>query len=101
MFPSRVAEIDKSEAKQQGRQSLINELIAKGIFQKTERGVFARVWVRAMFYVLDRDEKEKFIRVVYAYYFDGTDIADSVRIVDSASGNEVGEYAPYPGLKMQ
>ena len=58
--------------------------------------------MRPAFYALDFDIKDKFVSVVYAYYFDGTNIADSVRVIDSNSGKEVGNYSPLnPGLKMK
>jgi hypothetical protein len=50
------------------------------------------VWVRPRFYLLNFNEKEKFVSVVYAYYFEGHDFGDAVKIVDSLSGKEVGSF---------
>jgi hypothetical protein len=94
--------IDKSEKMQEQRKGLIEKLIRQGIFQKVEvPGSLPRVWVRPAFYITDFETKERSVSVVYAYYFDGTDISDSVRVFDSMSGKEVGNYTPSnPGLKM-
>lgn len=95
--------LDKSEKMQKRRKDLIEKLIGQEIFQKVEMpGSLPRVWVRPAFYALDFETKEKFVSVVYAYYFDGTDITDSVRVIDGMSGKEVGNYSPSnPGLKMK
>jgi zinc-ribbon domain len=99
----KAATIYKSEGMQQSRKELIGKLINDGIFQKVEvPGSLPRVWVEPRFYALDFDTKEKFVSVVYAYYFDGTDMADTVRIFDSRSGKEVGDYSLVnPGLRMK
>jgi len=100
--PAPVATIDKSAAMQADRKKLIEKLIGEGVFQKVETpGTLPRVWVRPRFYAAEFDQKQSFVSVVYAYYFDGSSEADSVRIFDSRSGKEVGSYsAVQGGLKL-
>jgi hypothetical protein len=99
--PAPVAEIDKSPEKQRQRAEFIQTLIDRGVFSKTEKRVVARVWVRPAFYGLDFDEKQKLLAVVYAYYYDGTDIADTVYLRDSLNNKDVGSYAPSAGLRLE
>lgn len=95
---ARVATLDKSEAMQADRKSFIEKLIGQGVFQKIEvPGNLPRLWVRSAFYALDFDMKQKFVGVVYAYYFDGSNDTDTVRIFDSRTGKEVGSYANVQG----
>jgi hypothetical protein len=97
-----VATIDKSAAMQADRKKLIEKLIGEGVFQKVEvPGTLPRLWVRPRFYAAEFDQKQSFVSVVYAYYFDGSNVTDSVRIFDSRSGKEVGSYsAVQGGLKL-
>jgi tetratricopeptide (TPR) repeat protein len=102
----KVATIDKSENMQKTRKELIAKLINQGIFQKIEiPGHLPRVWVKPGFYALDFDMKDRFVGVVYAYYFD--DDNGIVTIFDSLSGKEVGDYSTVNfmsgghGLKMK
>ena len=96
-------EIDKSPQMQKQRKAFIDKLIRKGIFKKIEvPGNLPRLWVKPLFYALDYDDKETFVSVVYAYYFDGTNYTDTVRIIDSSSGKQVGTYSTVDsGLKMK
>lgn len=98
-----VATIDKSPEKQAARDELIQKLIREGVFQKVEPGSsIPSVWVTPAFYLLDFETKQKFISVVYAYYFDGSDKLASVRLKDSKTGKEVGMYSiAYGGLRME
>jgi hypothetical protein len=65
-------------------------------------GNLPRVWVRPAFYALDFDQKQDVIGVVYAFYFDGSNISDLVRIYDSKSGREIGSYSTVnPGLRLR
>lgn len=100
--PAQVATIDKSAAMQADRKKLIEKLIGEGVFQKVETpGTLPRLWVRPRFYAAEFDQKQSFVSVVYAYYFDGSNETDSVRIFDSRSGKEVGSYsAVQGGLKL-
>jgi len=98
-----VATIDKSPAMQADRKKLIEKLIEQGVFQKIEvPGFLPQLWVRPGFYIADFDQRESFVSVVYAYYFDGSDPTDSVKLFDSQSGKEVGSYSIVAGgLKMR
>ena len=88
---------------QADRKKLIEKLIEQGVFQKIEvPGFLPRLWVRPGFYIADFDQRESFVSVVYAYYFDGSDPTDSVKLFDSQSGKEVGSYSIVAGgLKMR
>jgi len=96
------ATVDKSATMQADRQTFIQKAIKNGAFTKIEvPGSLPRVWVTPAFMDLDFDTKTKFISVVYAYYFDGSNETDTVRLFDSRSGKEVGGYSMvYGGLKM-
>ena len=101
-----VARLDKSPAAEARRKALIEKLIREGIFQKIETpGNLPRLWVRSAFHELDFDQKKTFVEVVYAYYFDGSDRTEWVRIFDSQTGKEIGGFNPhlYPngGLKLE
>jgi len=101
---SKIIEIAKSPKMQKGREDLIKELTHKGLFAKIEDPgrphLFVKLWVRPAWYAIDFDKKQSFASVVYAYYFDGTNYADTVIIVDSMNGKEIGEYSLRGGLKM-
>lgn len=95
---SAAPSVDKSPQMQTDRKKLIEELIDSGVFQKVEvPGNLPRLWVRPAFYALEFDRKASFVSVVYAYYFNGANDADSVRIYDSRSGKEVGRYSTVAG----
>lgn len=94
------ATLDKSTEMQTGRLTLMEKLRAQRIFQKVEMpGSLPRLWVGPRFHTIDFDLKQKFVGVVYAYYFDGKNIADSVRIYDGKTGKEIGDYS-LSGLKI-
>lgn len=93
--------IDKSAAKQAGRERLMKKLGSEGIFQKiVVPGNLPRLYVAPRFYRLDFDTKQNFVSVVYAYYFDGKNVTDAVRIYDGRSGKEIGSYTVTQGLKL-
>ncbi|MCK4326382.1 hypothetical protein KAU86_02390 [bacterium] len=98
-----LAKVDKSADMQEQRKQLIEKLITQGIFAKVEvPGSLPRLWVKPAFYTLDFETKEKFVSVVYAYYFDGSNYGDTVRIFDNMSGKEVGSYSlADPGLRLK
>lgn len=90
----KVATIDKSAEMQADRKAFIEKAIANGAFQKIEiPGSLPRLWVKPGFYTLDFDDKASFVSVVYAYYFDGSNSRDVVRIFDSKSGKSIGAYS--------
>lgn len=99
LFSSR---IDKSAEAQKKRKDLIDRLIERGLFEKIEMpGSLPRLWIKSAFYALEFDAKESFVSVVYAYYFDGNDLTDSILIFDSKTGKEVGSYSSEnPGLRL-
>ena len=99
-------QIDKSAEAQAGRKALIAKLIREGVFQKVEvPGNLPRLWVRPGFHALDFDQKKTFVAVVYAYYFAGSKMTDSVLIYDSLTGKEIGIFNPHlysnGGLKLE
>ena len=95
--------IDKSPEKQAARKRLIEKLISEGVFQKVDTmgGNLPKAYVRPAFYNLDFETKQQFVSVVYAYYFNGSNISDLVILRDSRGGKDVGDYAPSRGLKMK
>lgn len=89
--------IDKSPEMQAGRQKLIDNLIAEGIFARvTLLSKNPRVWVTGRFHALDFKNKEKFISVVYCYYFNGRHHRDMVVLKDNLTGKEIGHYSQDP-----
>lgn len=97
-----VAAIDKSEAAQTRRIALIRRLTDEGIFQKVETpGNLPRVWVEPAFYALDFGDKQQFTEVVYAYFFDGSNSSDHVRLFDRFTGKEIGGYTAQSGLSLR
>lgn len=97
-----VATIDKSPQMQEKRADLIEELTRLQVFAKIESpGSVPRVWVRPAFYLLDFDQKQNFVSVVYAYHFDGSSAGDFVRVIDNQTGKEIGQFNPrLGGLKL-
>lgn len=97
---TRVATIDKSPSMQAERKGFLERAIQEGAFQKIETpGSLPRVWVKPGFYTLDFDDKASYVSVVYAYYFDGSDQSDLVRIFDGKTGKEIGSYSD-SGLRL-
>jgi hypothetical protein len=93
--------IDKSAEMQEGRLRLLEKLKAQGVFQKVEMpGNLPRLWIAPRFHTIDFDQKEKFVSVVYAYYFDGYNMGDVVRIFDGETAKEIGDYSSQ-GLKLR
>ena len=87
---------------QEKRAKLLQDLVNRNVFTKIEMpGNLPRVWVGPIFYTLDFDVKQNFASVVYAQYFDGKGLTDSVGLYDSKSGKEIGRYsAAGGGLKL-
>jgi len=93
--------IDKSPSKQWERQQLLEKLVKLEAFQKYERvknGVVA--WITPTFYTLDFDQKQNFVGVIYAYYYDGNNPADIVLLVDNKNGKPIGEFTLPKGLEI-
>ena len=96
--------IDKSARAQGERKAVIDGLMEKGLLRRidsSERSGSLRVSLRPGFYNFDDETRRKYIDVIYAYYFDGLSVNDTVILSDARHGNEVGTYNPYRGgLKM-
>ena len=96
------AALKESKKKQAEREKFIQGLISAGVFQKVDPmgGTIPKIFVRPAFYQLDFDQKQAYVSVVYAYYFDN-DVSKQVILRDSRSGKDVGRFAPnLGGLKM-
>lgn len=88
-----VATIDKSPEKQEARHQLLEKLIKRGVFTKIEQPAdLPHAYVGPAFYTLTIDDKQSFVSVVYAYYFDGSDPVEHVRIFDGYSGKQIGDF---------
>jgi hypothetical protein len=101
--PERAIAIDQSDAAQRERQARVDKLIADGLVRRIDkaRDGSPRVTLRPPFYVLDPETRRTHIEVIYALYFDGSRVTDTVYLRDSRHGNEVGEFNPYAGgLRM-
>jgi hypothetical protein len=97
--PGQALLIDKSAGAQSERKIWIDDMLAKGLVRRidTGRGGSLSMSLRPTFYALDDETRRKYIDVVYAYYFDGSSVNDTVILRDSRHGNEVGQYNPYSG----
>lgn len=88
-----VVTIDHSTEKQAARKELLGNLIARGIFTKIEQPAdLPHAYVGPAFYELTIDDKQTFAGVVYAYYFDGSDPIEHVRLFDGRSGKQIGDF---------
>ncbi len=93
--------IDKSPTAQARREKLIKNLIKNGVLYKVDQpGSFPRMWVTPDFYRLNFDDKTTTAALVYMLYFSDEDNYVSVRIMDSRSGKQVGEYSRESRLQM-
>ena len=100
---SQAINVDKSPNAQAERKASIDEFIAKGLIRRVDLGRKGEIKVslRPGFYAMEEEMRRKTIEVLYAYYFDGTSINDTVILRDARHGNEVGTYNPYnQGLRM-
>ena len=97
--PGQVIAIDKSAKAQSERKAFIDEMLAKGLVRRidTGRGGSLSMSLRPTFYTMDDEARKKHIEAVYAYYFDGSSVNDTVILRDARHGNEVGQYNPYQG----
>ena len=88
--------VDRSPAKQQGRWAAIQKFIEKGVFTKVGvPGSLPRVHVGPLFYMANFDDKQFFLGVVYAYYFDGSSDLDAPASFQNLdAGAEVAERHP-------
>ena len=101
--PSQAILIDKSQSAQTARKESIDDFVAKGLVRRIEPGRpgVLKVSLRPAFYAMDEEMRRRTVDVLYAYYFDGSSINDTVILRDARHGNEVGQYNPYSGgLRM-
>lgn len=97
----RLPTVDKSATAQNKRQETIQKLCDVGVFSKVELGESPRVWVTARFHDMTYEDRNDIIGVVYAYCCEADTFADSVRLFDSRTNEEVGRYSRNDnGLKM-
>jgi hypothetical protein len=100
---SQAIVIDKSAGAQTARKAAIDDFIANGLVRRVDSGRQGelKVSLRPAFYAMEEEPRRKTVEVLYAYYFDGTSINDTVILRDARHGNEVGRYNPYNGgLRM-
>jgi hypothetical protein len=101
--PGQAIALDRSERAQREREALVAKMVADGLVRRIDktRDGSPRVVVRPAFYELDAETRTHHIEAVYALYFDGSSMTDTVYLRDARHGNEVGEYNPYAGgLRM-
>ena len=91
--------IDKSERAQSERKAVIDGLVEKNLVRRIDgaRGGSLRVTLRPGFYLMEEPTRRKYIDVIYAFYFDGSSVNDTIILRDARHGNEVGSYNPYRG----
>jgi hypothetical protein len=83
--------LDKSEKMQATRAKLIADLVSRRIFARHEKPEdVARLWVGPSFYTLDFRDKQQFVSVVYAYYFNDTNPKNFVSLMDSRTNKAIG-----------
>ena len=102
--PKKSGDIDKSAGTQRERLKLIDDLIREGVFKSHRRGKsgVVRVVVTPKFKALDFDQKNAFVGVIYAYYFDSTAESNLVIVEDSKTGNDIGSFSSVSaGLRMK
>lgn len=93
--------VDTSEAAQNARQELLQEILNAGFFHRiepTERT--ARVYVTQQFMALPIDDKELWINAVAAWQYTSTGSAH-VRLIDYRTGKTVGSFLPPGGLSLR
>lgn len=97
--PAQAIAIDKSAQAQTARKAIIDDMLAKGLVRRIEagRGGSLSMSLRPSFYAMDDEARLKYVDVVYAYYFDGSSVNDTLILRDARHGNEIGQYNPYSG----
>jgi hypothetical protein len=94
--------LDKSPNMQAERKKIIQEVIGHGYFTRVEQNGTAmpRAWVTPKFTESDFQDKENVLSIVYSYYFDGTSRVDSLALIDSRTGKEIGRF-DQAGLRQE
>jgi len=97
--PGKAIVIDKSTEAQRERRAVIDAMLEKGLVRRIEtgRGGSLSMSLRPTFYTLDDETRRKYVEAVYAYYFDGASVNDTLILRDARHGNEIGQYNPYSG----
>lgn len=101
--PEKALVIDKSPRAQDERKALIDQLLDQGHLRRIDpvRDGAVRVSLRPTFYLMDVPTRTKYVDAIYTYYFDGSNVRETVILRDGRHGNEVGRYNPYTdGLSM-
>lgn len=84
----------EERVKQPGREKLIEKLIQRGIFQKLDRtGGYPHLWLSPAFYLLDYDQKQSFVGVVWSYCLVATGNATTLFLNDAKTGKRMGTYS--------
>src|SRR4051812_8012314 len=88
------AKIDKSGDLQSGRKKLIDDLTSQGVFSEVVRNgsTMPRAWVTPRFDALNFKDKQNVISVIYAYYFEDQNEFNSVALINSRTGKEIGRF---------
>ncbi|WP_077540561.1 hypothetical protein [Sedimentisphaera cyanobacteriorum] len=98
----KTPKIDKSEKMQADRLNLIERLQREGIFGDIiPRSSGATIVVKPAFYTLDFKDKQSFVSVVYAYYFDGLTPYTPILLRDSRTNNNIGSFTVELGLDIK
>ena len=83
---------------QPGRREFIENLIRNGYFERVEvSGEYPEVWVNPEFRLLDLDQQEAYLSVIYEYYAIAEGQSSSVSLHDALTGDELGRYDPTTG----
>lgn len=95
-------QIDKSPQIQADRKKLIETLTGEGVFSEVVRNgtTMPRAWVTPRFLSLDFKEKQDVVSVVYAFYFAEMNQQNSVALINSKTGKEIGRFFGETGLKL-
>ena len=92
-FPAKVGRIiEGGEEKQAQRQTLIQKLIARGVFTKVDRpGSTLRIYTGKLWDTLTVDGKRDFVSVAYAYEYAGKEvqISDIITVYDGFTGKKI------------
>jgi hypothetical protein len=97
-----IPKIDKSEQKQADRLRLIKRFQSEDIFGDiTARSSGMTVIAKPRFYSLGFEDKQSFVSVLYAYYFDGSKPYVTIALHDSRSNKKVGTFTQELGLELK